>query len=274
GSVCGSGMASRDFSTLGAERKTNKALLVDSRDEFIQRKVNEHHYMPPYFSQMEEYNLTGNAPAAAEPLSIGPMSVKAFAAAQTGGMVVVDTRSPAAFAGASIPGSISIPIEMIGAYAGWLLGYDHPIGLVVEDTADVSQAVRHLQRLGFDNIAGYLEGMVSWASSGRDFDHVGSRHIDEIEQDVQSDGATILDVRKDEEVQQASLEGATHIYLGHLPGNLDELPRQKTIYTFCGSGMRAMMAASILKKNGFESVCNALGSVAAAKADDSELLQT
>ncbi|TVM28539.1 MBL fold metallo-hydrolase, partial [Oceanidesulfovibrio marinus] len=53
GSVCGKGMATRDFSTLGYERMHNKALTVGSREAFIARKVAERHPLPPYFKQME-----------------------------------------------------------------------------------------------------------------------------------------------------------------------------------------------------------------------------
>jgi hydroxyacylglutathione hydrolase len=273
GSVCGSGMAARDFSSLGLERKTNAALQVESRKQFIENKVSEHHYKPPYFEQMEEYNLKGNAPDPADPKTVAAMDVKSFAASASDGMVVVDTRSPAAIAGASIPGSLALPMPLVPAYAGWLLDYDQPIGLVVEDAGQVDTAVAHLQRLGYDNIAGYLEGLVGWAASGRSFEHFGSLHVDEIEQRVESGQAVILDVRKDEEVQAAPLAESVHIYLGHLPGNLDALDKGKTVVTFCGSGMRAVVAASILKRNGFQDVYNALGSVAAAKADSSSLVE-
>ncbi|MDT8444859.1 MAG: hypothetical protein RQ722_11225 [Desulfuromonadales bacterium] len=47
---------------------------------------------------------------------------------------------------------------------------------------------------------------------------------------------------------------------------LDEIPRDKPIITFCGSGRRAIIAASILKQNGFEDVQNCLGSMAACQA--------
>jgi hydroxyacylglutathione hydrolase len=48
GSVCGSGMASREFSTIGYKRLHNPALRVTERSAFIKRKLVEHHYQPPY----------------------------------------------------------------------------------------------------------------------------------------------------------------------------------------------------------------------------------
>ncbi len=62
GSVCGDSMASREFSTLGHERLNNPVLQKTAREDFIEFKVNEHHYQPPYFRKMEEYNQHGPPP--------------------------------------------------------------------------------------------------------------------------------------------------------------------------------------------------------------------
>src|SRR3546814_2961752 len=63
GSVCGSGMAEREFSTLGHERANNPRLQFASRDAFIDFKVEENHYQPPYFRLMERLNLEGGSAA-------------------------------------------------------------------------------------------------------------------------------------------------------------------------------------------------------------------
>ena len=48
GSVCGSNIARREWSTLGLERLMNPMLQL-SRDDFIHAKVHEHHEYAPYF---------------------------------------------------------------------------------------------------------------------------------------------------------------------------------------------------------------------------------
>ena len=53
---------------------------------------------------------------------------------------------------------------------------------------------------------------------------------------------------------------ALPIYAAHLPDNLDGLQRDKTVATYCGSGYRASIAASILKREGFAEVVNIPGS--------------
>jgi hydroxyacylglutathione hydrolase len=60
--------------------------------------------------------------------------------------------------------------------------------------------------------------------------------------------------------------GAKHIYVPHLIEHLDELDRHQRIATYCGSGYRASIAASLLQKHGFENVVNVPGSWNAWKA--------
>jgi hydroxyacylglutathione hydrolase len=62
GSSCGDSMAAREFSTIGHERLHNPVLQKKDRDSFIDFKVHEHHYLPPYFKKMEQYNQFGSPP--------------------------------------------------------------------------------------------------------------------------------------------------------------------------------------------------------------------
>ncbi|MFP4054517.1 MAG: MBL fold metallo-hydrolase [Phycisphaerae bacterium] len=276
GSVCGSGMASRNFSSIGYERKYNPSLQVDSRDEFIQMKVNEHHYQPPYFRRMEEYNKEGSAPPLAELPSPEALEPGEFADRMKKDAVVVDIRDPEAFAGSFVPGSINIPADMIAAYAGWLLPYDKTILLVAKDPPQVRQATRPFVRLGYDNLGGYLRGgLHGWETSGRPLDTLGVMTARELKNAMQAGHApNVLDVRKIGEWQTGHLESATHVFLGHLPEKLDEVPRDGEVVTFCGSGKRASIAASLLKRAGFEQVTNNLGSMEACQEVGCELVKT
>ncbi|GAC1469380.1 MAG: hypothetical protein NVSMB70_14500 [Chamaesiphon sp.] len=71
---------------------------------------------------------------------------------------------------------------------------------------------------------------------------------------------TVLDVRGDDEFKNGNVPGAKHIYVPHLEEHLDELDKNQTIATYCGSGYRASIAASLLQKHGFEKVVNVPGS--------------
>ena len=68
--------------------------------------------------------------------------------------------------------------------------------------------------------------------------------------DVQ--GALLLDVRTPAEFAQGSVAGALNIPLQQLEGRLRELPKNKKIVTFCRSGGRSGSAAGILSRAGFQ----------------------
>lgn len=269
GSVCGSGMASREFSSLGYERQFNPALKVKDRDDFIRRKLGEKHYYPAYFHKMEEVNLAGPSMSAALPRPV-PASVDEFAKSMDNGLLALDARSPEAFAGAYIPGSLAIPLDMIPAYAGWFIPYDQEIGLIVQGFDDVEPAIRYLARLGYEKIVSYLdEGLHAWEVSGRAYDQIPALYAGDLKRRMDDqENFVLLDVRKAEEIEKAKLPGSTEIFLGEIPERLDEIPADRPIVTFCGSGQRAIIAASILKRHGFNQVEDCLGSMAACQAID------
>ena len=194
-----------------------------------------------------------------------PCAAGDFDKAMQNGMMALDIRSAEAFAGAFIPGSLAIPVDMIPAYAGWFLSYDQPIGLISDHFEDIQKAVRYLARLGYDDIEGYLEsGLTAWEVSGRQYDRIPAVHAAELVDRIQNkQNFTLLDVRKKEEVEAGRLPGSRHIFLGELPHKLNKIPRNQPVTTFCGSGQRAIIAASILKQHGFDEVEDSLGSMAA-----------
>ena len=165
GSVCGLNIAERDESTLGIERAQNP-LLQKSRHEFIAHKLAERPERPPYFRQMEVYNLEGPPLLGCLPLP-APLTPAEFRGEMEKGAMAVDTSVPAAFGGAHITGSYSIWLEGLPVFAGWTLTYDRPILLVMDDQHHLERAVRYLIRAGYDNIAGYLKGGVEgWYNVG------------------------------------------------------------------------------------------------------------
>ena len=67
-------------------------------------------------------------------------------------------------------------------------------------------------------------------------------------------GAYILDVRTAFEAKKGIAPGATNISLLELNRRLGELPRDRTIVTYCQTGGRAGKARDILERNGFKVV--------------------
>lgn len=275
GSVCGSGMADRNFSTLGYERENNPVLQKRDRDEFISYKTSEIHFNPPYFKRMEEYNLQGAPPMKDLPWPKA-FSAERFHEAREKGMQIVDVRSPEAFAGTHIAESLSLPLAMLPAFGGMFLEYDRPIGLVVEDSDQVARAQKYLSRIGYDRVEAFLaDGLHGWETSGLPLEKVGVVDIRELGRRIkEKEEFTLLDVRSEEEFESGHLPGAVNIYLGELPSKMGEISQEKKVTTFCGSGQRAMVAASYLLQQGFSDVEDCLGSLSACESIECDLIMT
>ncbi len=71
------------------------------------------------------------------------------------------------------------------------------------------------------------------------------------EDTVQSD-ALMLDVRDPAEFRLARFDGARNLPLDELRQRMDELPREREIWTYCFVGQRSYYAARILAQNGFK----------------------
>jgi len=80
-----------------------------------------------------------------------------------------------------------------------------------------------------------------------------------------SEGALLLDVRRNDEWNDGHLEGATHIPVQELEGRLDDIDKKvggdksKPIVIYCRSGARADSAKDMLLKAGYTQVTNVGG---------------
>ena len=261
GSACGTAIAERTWTTIGLERKHNPKLQHTEKDPFV-ANVGKMLEYPPYFRMMEVLNLQGPPVIGGLP-DIPPLRPFEFAAQATTAQVV-DTRLELGFGAAHVPGAVSIPERRLARYGGWFLSYDTPILLVTESN-DVSGPLRTLTRMGFDKIAGFLsEGLHSWHTAG-----LASESIDTITVQGLCDRLDvgeepwILDVRSKTEVERTEIPTAYHIHLTQLPDRIDEVLEGEPIYVFCGTGLRSMIAASLLRRAGHDSLTVVLGGLAA-----------
>jgi hydroxyacylglutathione hydrolase len=268
GSVCGGAISDREVSSLGFERLHNPKLNVGGLQEFVRMKLAEKHLVPPYFRRMEEWNLRGNAPIH-DRLPVPPaLSPGELAERMQQGAVLVDTRTPPAFAGGHIPGSYNIWRDGLAAYLGWIVPVDRPLLLVLAEHEDLEEVTRTLLRIGFDRMDGYLRGgFESWQNQGREVQRHHTIDTATLAARLDRDeDLLVLDVRKPSEWQQGTIEGARAIFVGELEQRLDDLPRAAPVVTMCSVGHRGGIAASILVKHGFREVYNYLGGYTAWSA--------
>lgn len=69
-----------------------------------------------------------------------------------------------------------------------------------------------------------------------------------------SDDMVVSDVSEDVERSVWQMPGSLHIPLGQLRDRVDELPKEKTIVTYCAIGVRSYNGARILMQSGFHDV--------------------
>ncbi|MBN1134724.1 MAG: MBL fold metallo-hydrolase [Methanosarcinaceae archaeon] len=264
GSVCGGAIGDRKYSTIGLERLQNQALQKTDKKEFIRLKIEEHFEFPPYFRKMEQYNLEGPPLLNSLPVP-NLLSPEDFRKELKKGTLVVDTRMPHSFGGAHIRNTYSIWLGGIPSFAGWVLPYDKPILLVLEEKEQLESAVRYLIRLGYDNITGFLNGGISaWYINALPIDSFNLISVHDLKNMLEKgEKMFILDVRSDEEWREGHIRYALNIYIGNLERNLDKVPRDCRIIIYCGTGRRSNIAASILKKHGYDRIYNVLGSMTA-----------
>jgi len=270
GSVCGGGMFDRDFSTLGLEVKTNPRLQMSSREAFVRAKVDEHHYQPPYFREMERLNTEG---AAAPPRALATLDPAALEDATAEGAWLLDVRPVGAYLAGHVPGSLSLPVGALSRFAGWFLPYDRDLVLFADGGSQAERARRQLLRMGYDRVRGaYTDSIAPWTASGRAFERIEAVDAAEVaaRRREKHEGWALLDVRGAPEWDAGHVPGAVHLYVGHVAQHHEELDRGAAYTVMCGSGVRATIAASSLKRRGFE-VDVFLGSMGAWEARGGEL---
>lgn len=264
GSVCGSGMAEREFSTVGHERLNNPRLQITDRDAFIEFKVGENHYQPPYFRLMERLNMEGGD---APPTVMRPRNLSLDQLNSCDADHLIDIREPMAYASGHLPGSMSLPVNMLPAFAGWFVQEGQSIALIASDEEQLATAMEHLVRIALDNVVGGYVGVVPAAAQGVKMQQTPMIGTSEVEDRLNNAECwTLLDVRDIDERNATAIEGSQHIYVGHLNERWRELDPSRHYTVMCASGARATVAAGWLASRGFENIDIYLGSMGAWQA--------
>ena len=267
GSVCGGNIAERDESTLGLERACNP-VFTKSRDEFIEAKLRERIPRPPYFALMERLNLEGGMPPGEEPERRCELPTPRSSRRRCKQGIVLDGREPEAFAGGHIPGSFNVWLDGMAIFGGWLANQTTPIYLVLDSMNDLETAVLSLARLGVDGIQGVLAGgFAAWRDAGQPLDYSGTMRPRARGCARDSRRRARCPRRHGVRGRRTHRRGARHLYVGYLDEHLGrikhELIARRTIAVVCSVGHRAGLAASILRRHGFENVKNLLGGMTA-----------
>jgi len=262
GSACGKSMSKETSDRLGHQKQTNYALQNISREEFIKQVTDGLLPPPQYFSKNAMMNKQG--PGKLDEVyqrGLIKLSADEFeAAANETGALIIDTRDPQDFCQSFIPNSINVGLN--GQFAVWvgtlITDLNQPI-LLVCNPGKEEECIMRLARVGYDNTLGYLNGgMQEWKKAGKETDFISSISAEEFAKQY-SEAINVLDVRKAGEYETEHLVDAENKPLDFINEWTNEVARDKTYYIHCAGGYRSMIAASILKARGFESIIEVAG---------------
>jgi len=259
GSLCGSGIGHDPHSTIGQERRFNPLLQLRTRDAFVAAVIDDVPETPPYFARMKRINRQGPAlrnlshavPAARA------LTARDAAALLDDGALLIDMRSPAAFAAGHPAGAINLGFgPRIGYWAGWLVPAGSKLVLLAGSPEQCDEAVRQLMRVGLDEVCGQLDGgFEAWTRAGApaaSLELIPARELrDRLRRGVRQ---SIVDVRTGREWQSGHIDDAINIPLGDLPDRAAELRGGPQVVTVCESGYRSSLAASLLLRAGVDVV--------------------
>ena len=261
GSLCATGIDSTPSTTIGYERRHNALLRVADVEAFATRLLRGQPTVPRYFARMRPTNRAGPPLLGGRVPEPRPLSLAETRSAVAGGALLLDLRPPAEHSVAHATGSQNVPLgPSFGTWLGWVVEPDRPLVLVLQRAADWDDAIRQALRIGAEGqIVGHLRGgFGTWADGGGPLESTGRMNVDELalqlDRAAPADAPLIIDVRQANEYEAYHVPGSIHIAAGSLPDRLGELPRDHPIVTICAAGLRAGVAASILRSSGFDDV--------------------
>ncbi len=273
GSFCVAGDAEGPSSaTIGSLRRWNPAFAAPDLATFQAELAAGRTRYPDYYPRMAPINRRG--PRIAELAGAPrPMSPAALATARDAGTWLIDVRDRWAFAERHVAGSLNVELgDDLSAYVGWLLPFDAPIALIVDDPEQEVETALELMRIGYERVVGHLDGGVAaWEDSGRDVSTFETTSWERLRSAARGGGdgpARILDVRQPVEWAGGAIEGSRRIFLPDLRDRLDELERDVPWIVACRTGVRAAIAASLLDGAGIPVMPVSDGGVPALPADE------
>ena len=262
GSSCGKNLGPQTFSTIGEQKQSNYALQEMTKDEFITAVTTGLSTPPAYFPINARINKEGYESLDME-RATRALTVQEFKEKLKEGSLILDTRAATVFTQGFVPGSISIGLDgRFAEWAGILLPFNQPL-LLVTDPGMEKESVVRLARVGFDKVYGFLDGgFDTWKAAGEKIDIIVDIEPDELAMDIPHDPKLeVIDVRKPGEFEAGHVKGAVNIPLDTLTDTaiVASIEDDNNLYIHCAGGYRSVIAASLLKRQGYHNLRNVLG---------------
>jgi rhodanese-related sulfurtransferase/glyoxylase-like metal-dependent hydrolase (beta-lactamase superfamily II) len=267
GSLCGKALSNETVSTIGEQKKFNYAMQPMSREAFKEIVTADQPEAPDYFVHDAILNRKERtALHDAMEKQLKPLSLDDSLAMQNTGAQLLDVRDGIDFQGEHLKGALNIALS--GKYATWagsMLSHKKPIVVIAEEGGQ-EEAVMRLGRIGFDNVAGYLDGGMRALETRPDLTERTER-ITAVALAEWLGGArpeagpkpVVLDIRSEAEHANGHVEGSINIPLPKLEDRLSEIPTDRPVVVHCEGGYRSAIGASVLQKHGITGVYDLVG---------------
>jgi hydroxyacylglutathione hydrolase len=253
GSACGKALGAIPSSTVGYERLYawwGPYLAANDEQGFIDELLDGQPDAHAYFGRMKRENRQGPA-IMGERAPLQELDTAAVARDLADDQVTfVDTRSNTEVHGGTVAGSLNIPAgKSVASYGAWVVNPEtdrNPLVLLAPSQASAHEMRDHLVRVGIDKVAGYLTSLDGLPMSTPKL--IQPADLDGLEY------AMVLDVRNRTEHAAGRIPGSYQLSGGRVMWNLDQLPAEGTIVSYCQSGVRNSVAASALRRAGYDIV--------------------
>ena len=259
GSFCIAPASPDRVTTIGRERGSNPLAQAQSEEEFIKRALMGLPSYPTYYKYMRALNQMGARILGGVPV-LKPLRADEVKSLMDDGVVVLDVRHQKQFGGGHIPGSYGIRVDApLTTWAGWVIPFGSRIMLVAESADQMSDAIRQLIRIGYDNLEGQVEGGIEAWAREYPVETVPSMKVTELRERL--DEVTVVDVRQTSEWEAGHIPNAIHFEGGRIPWEEFPFSHHKSIAIQCGSGNRSMIAISVLRRRGYRNLIQVDGGI-------------
>ena len=253
GSACGKALGAIAASTVGYERNFSwwGAYLRNNDEQgFIDELLNGQPDAHAYFGRMKLQNKVGPAVIGDVPELVEYTTTELQQALADDRVIFVDTRGNRQVHEGTVDRSLNIPgVAKAASYGAWVVNPDtetRPLVLLADSREESEEMRDHLVRVGIDTVRGFittLEGL--------------NLVTPKLIQPEELDGfehVMLLDVRNKTEYAAGHLPGAVQLSGGRVMWHLEQLPEPGTgtIVTYCQSGVRNSVAASALRRAGYD----------------------
>ena len=276
GSACGKNMMKETVDTLLNQKKINYAINGSlSRDIFINELTNDLPEPPAYFPSNVKLNFEGYLDFdIVLQKSLNPLNIKEFKSlSKNDEIVILDVRNQDLFSSGFIPESIFIGLN--GQFAPWVgsvLKNIYTKILLVCESGKETETITRLSRIGFDNVLGYLDGgFDSWKESNEEIDLINTILPNNLNELMNCE-INLIDVRTKNERENGFLKKSINIPLNTIDSKIGKLDKTREYYIHCAGGYRSMIACSILKRMGFDSLFDIKGGFAQIRKSELEIV--